>query len=92
MSTQSNAFVQDVLSSQCLFRRCKPPRTQLHFFFLCLLTNLVSLYTQSAVYCLISPDISRAAPLPALAALDFTVTHCTKEAQARKMPLCENAT
>lgn len=58
-----------------------------------LLTNLVSLYTKSALYCLISPDTSRTVPLLTLAAVDFTVSHCsTKEAQARKMPLCENAT
>lgn len=56
-----------------------------------LLTNLVSLYTKSVLYCLISSDTSRTVHL--LSAVDFSVTLCSsKEAQARNMPLYENAT
>lgn len=64
--------------SACLNKR----RTQLH-----LLTNLVSLYTRSAAYCLISPDTSRTECLLALAAVDLTVSQCSaEEVQGRKMP------
>lgn len=76
-----------------LVKEMKTAENTAALFIPVLLTNLVSLYTKGAVYCLISPDTSRTVPLPALAAVDFTVSHCsTKEAQARKMPLCENAT
>lgn len=64
--------------SACLNKR----RTQLH-----LLTNLVSLYTRSAAYCLISPDTSRTESLLALAAVDLAVSQCSaEEVQGRRMP------
>lgn len=61
------------------------------FPFPVLWTNLVSLHPKSGVYCLISPDTSRTMPLLALAAVDPAVSHCSTK-EARKMPLCENAT
>lgn len=81
--------------SQCLLKRWKYNNKEniAALFVRVLLTNLVSLYTKSAVYCLISPDTSRTVALLGLAAVDFTVSHCsTREVRARKMPLCENAT
>ncbi len=87
-SIQSTAFGQNVFLLTALVKEMKIAESTAALFISVLLTNLVSLYTKSAVYCLISPDTSRTVPLLTLAAVDFTVTHCsTKEVQARKMPL-----
>lgn len=61
-SIQSKALGQDVFPLTVLVKEMKiAENTVLHtaaLFVLVLLTNLVSLYTKSAVYCLISPDTS----------------------------------
>lgn len=90
-SSQHKAFREGRYLSTVLVKDMGIAESTAALFVPVFLTNLVSLYTESVLYCLISPDTTRTVPL--LSTVDFSVSHCSsKEAQARKVPLYENAT